>query len=169
MSKHYNNIGVKMKNKHILQEPFEEFKESEFADFEDEQAKTDLGKGLFWLVRTKQGSFQILCCKLLCFRDGVTIEEVETGFCENDGISHKDAWDKMQKDDTTKNKPYNYFPRGRVEIKKGKAIIYANPVLCNDSVINRIKESFGLTLSNGINKIKIKADNSRHYQFLMEI
>lgn len=158
-----------MKNKHILQEPFEEFSQSEFADFEDESAKTELGKGLFWLTRTKEGNFQILCCKLLCFRDGVTIEEVETGFCENDGISHERAWDKMQKDENTKNKPFNYFPRGRVQIKKGKATIFANPILCNDSVIDVVKESFGLTLENGINKIRVKADNSKHYQFLMEI
>ena len=158
-----------MKNKYIIKEPFEEFSQPEFADFEDDEAKAELGKGLFWLVRTKQGSFQILCCKLLCFRDGVTIEEVETGFCENDGISHMDAWDKMQKDENTKNKPYNYFPRGRVQIKKGKATIFANPILCNDSVIGIVKESFGLTLENGINKIRVKADNSKHYQFLMEV
>ena len=29
----------------------------------------------------------------------------------------------------TKNKPYNYYPRGRVEIKNGKVSIYMNPVL----------------------------------------
>ncbi len=158
-----------MKKQQIIEEPFEEFNQREFEDFDLESAKTDLGKGLFWLIKTKEGTFQILCCKLLCFRDGVTIEEVETGHCENDGISHEQAWTKMAKEENTKNKPYNYFPRGRVQIKKGKATIYANPVLCNDSIIKAIKESFGLTLDNGINKIRVKADNSKHYQFLMEI
>jgi very-short-patch-repair endonuclease len=86
----------------IIKEPFEEFNQPEFADFEDESAKTELGKGLFWLVKTKEGNFQILCCKLLCFRDGITLEEVERGFCENDGISHERAWDKMQKDERIK-------------------------------------------------------------------
>lgn len=28
-----------------------------------------------------------------------------------------------------------------------------------------LKESFGLTPENGINKIRLKADNSKHYQF----
>ena len=75
----------------------------------------------------------------------------------------------MQKDENTKNKPYNYFPRGRVQIKNGKAIIFANPLICAKPIMDVIIESFGLKKENGLTKIKIKADNSKHYQFLMEI
>ena len=71
--------------------------------------------------------------------------------------SHKDIWNicrgKIKKD-------WNYYPRGRVEIKTNKAIVYANP-LCFECINLRdmLKEKFNL----GETPIEFKADNSSHY------
>ena len=39
--------------------------------------------------------------------------------------SHKDVWKLVYGEH--KRSPWNYFPRGRVEIRNDKAIIFANP------------------------------------------
>lgn len=158
-----------MKKKQRIEEPFEEFEENEIEDITDQGFRSALGKGLFWYIKGIDGGGYILNFKMACFRDGVTTEEVESGFCETDGISHKDAWEKLKKDQDTKNKPYNYFPRGRVQIKKGVATICLTPELSHESFVEGIVASFGLTAENGISKIKVKPNHSRHYRFLMEI
>ena len=155
--------------KQMIEEPFEEFNENEIDDITDQGFRSVLGKGLFWFIKGIDGESYILNFKMACFRDGVTVEEVESGFCATDGISHKDAWEQLKKNQDTKGKSYNYFPRGRVQIKRGVATIYLNPVLNSECFINGLIESFGLRTDNGISKIKVKPDNSRHYQFLMEI
>jgi hypothetical protein len=158
-----------MKKKQIIEEPFEEFNENEIDDITDQGFRSVLGKGLFWFIKGVDGESYILNFKMACFRDGVTVEEVESGFCATDGISHKAAWEKLKKDQNTKNKPYNYFPRGRVQIKKGVATIYLTPELSHENFIQGLIASFGLTAENGISKIKVRPDYSKHYKFLMEI
>ena len=57
--------------------------------------------------------------------------------------------------------PWNYFPRGRVEISHGRAFLYMNPEIlnCND-YLERIREKFGI----GHLDIRVRIDNSAHYQ-----
>ena len=153
--------------KQIIEEPFEEFNENEIDDITDQGFRTELGKGLFWFIVGVDGESYILNFKMACFRDGVTIEEMETGVCKTDGISHKAAWEKLKKDQNTKNKPYNYFPRGRVQIKKGVATINLTPELSHGNFIQGLIASFGLTAENGISKIKVKPNHSRNYKFIM--
>ena len=40
--------------------------------------------------------------------------------------------------------PYNYFPRGRVELRHGKAVIYLNPTICTPEMYARIRQAFSL-------------------------
>ena len=138
-----------------------------FADFEEQEKRDTLGKGLFWLVKNDEEKFELFCVKMLCYRDGETLEKIETGECESEKLNHERAWSKLDKA-VTQGKPYNFYPRGRVQIKKGKATVYLNPILNDGSIVDKICRSFGLTKENGIVDIRIKNDNSRHYQFLME-
>ena len=141
--------------------------EEPFAEFEEQEKRDALGKGLFWLVKNDSEKFELFCIKILCYRDGETLEKVETGVCESEKFKHERAWEKLDKA-ITQGKPYNYYPRGRVEIKKGKATIFLNPALNEEPIVEKLCRSFGLTRENGIVDIRIKNDNSWHYRFLME-
>lgn len=73
--------------------------------------------------------------------------------------SHKEVWKFVCGEH--KRKPWNYFPRGRVEIKNQKAIIFANPdCFLFENFENEIRNKFNLENA----KIIFKADNSNHYQ-----
>lgn len=147
-------------------DPYEEEIESEIDEIKDESFRLALGKGLFWLVGN-ENKVHIEIFKMACFRDGVTEEEVATGKCETNNISHKKAWEKLKKDTITTGKPYNYFPRGRVKIKKGIATIYVSPVLYDEDFISEIVKSYGLNTDNGITRIKVKP--ILRYRYLMKI
>ena len=118
-------------------------------------------------MKNDSEKFELFCIKILCYRDGETLERIETGVCESEKLNHERAWAKLDKA-VTQGKPYNYYPRGRVEIKKGKATIFLNPALNEESIVEKICRSFGLTRENGLTDIRIKNDNSWHYRFLME-
>lgn len=61
------------------------------------------------------------------------------------------------------NKPYNYYPRGRVDFSnKGKPIVYMNPNI-DDSIIPEIKTEFGLR-----EEPTIRYDNSQHYKCYLD-
>ena len=73
--------------------------------------------------------------------------------------SHRDVWKLVCGEQ--KRKPWNYFPRGRVEIRNKKAIIFANPVCF-------LYKNFEIEIRNKFDlenaEIIFKADNSAHYQ-----
>lgn len=57
------------------------------------------------------------------------------------------------------NKPFNYYPRGRVEIaNSGRAVIYMNPNV-SDSLLPQIKQEFGI-----LTDPEIHMDYSNHYK-----
>lgn len=76
-------------------------------------------------------------------------------------FTHKKLWPEIS--GSYKKYPYNYFPRGRVEIdNKGRSVIYMNPNIPN-SAINEIKREFGIR-----NEPIIKYDNSSHYKCYLD-
>jgi len=81
---------------------------------------------------------------------------------EGMGFNHKSVWATLSKNET-ENKPYNYFPRGRVEIRNSKAIIYANANIADEKLKHWAIKEFGLTKENGIESILLKTDMSDHY------
>lgn len=61
----------------------------------------------------------------------------------------------------TGGNPYNYYPRGRVEIKRNRATVYLNPMLNQEEIIKKITSEFGLA---NVTDITVKCDGSKHYQ-----
>ena len=59
----------------------------------------------------------------------------------------------------TNNKSFDYYPRGRVEIKNGDKMLYLNPILYKEEVINYIKKEFHLT-----GFVKVIPDFHEHYK-----
>lgn len=88
-------------------------------------------EGVFWIIgKTKadlsRGEFEII------------------SFFERDA-AHVDVWERIkQQRPSFYGLGYEYFPRGRVWIKNGAAVIFLNPVLQNPKVIKKIKEFFEL-------------------------
>lgn len=102
-------------------------------------------RGVFWIIDDKLLSFPFT----KCYFEGVA----KSGNTYN----HKKLWPNVKPKGC--NHPYNYYPRGRVEITiKGKPIIYMNPTI-DESFIPEIKVQFGLS-----REPKIEYDHSEHYK-----
>lgn len=66
----------------------------------------------------------------------------------------------------TSRSPYNYYPRGRVEIGKNRATVYLNPVLNESKATEHIYREFGF--DSGNIPVRIIADGSVHYEYLID-
>lgn len=78
-----------------------------------------------------------------------------------DAYTHQKSWALLtEKRKELRRYAWNYFPRGRVEIRRGKAVIFMNPcILSCEDFLERLVERFRL---KGM-KVRVVADCSRHY------
>ena len=129
-----------------------------------------LSFGIFWIISDTEdlAEYKLLSFSVPCDVDGIPIDMPDIPLNSKSGTSynHKLIWNEHVKN-SLKHKSYNkkeysHYPRGRVEISKGKAIIYLNPFICREPFIREIKTEFGLC-ENNISGIRIVADNSAHY------
>lgn len=109
-------------------------------------------KGIFWF---KDG--EMLAVKVLCNSLGEPLEPCAFSSKSGKNFNHKKEWEHFHSP-----LPYNYYPRGRVEIANNKATVFLHPDLCDDPVKVAITDCFGL---NDI-KTQWKADGSKHYKSL---
>ncbi len=86
---------------------------------------------------------------------------------KQDNYNHKKMWESLNTKET-RNKCFDHYPRGRVEISSGKAVIYATPCICTEQIMDFIRNSFELTGDNGIQKIVVKPDHSEHYKCYLD-
>ena len=121
--------------------------------------KMELYKGIFWYIND-----HLLCRKVRCDSAGNPLESVDFTSKSGDNFNHKAEWQNMSKK-ITGGKPYNYYPRGRVEIKRNKATVYLNPVLNQEEIIAKILLEFDL---GNLTDITVKSDGSEHYKALAE-
>ena len=104
-------------------------------------------RGVFWIVDDKLLAFP--------FDDGATKGVAKSGNIFN----HKLLWEHIK----PCNKPYDYYPRGRVDFNaKGKAIIYINPNVEN-KYTSEIKAAFGIT-----SVPVLRYDYSEHYKCYLD-
>ncbi len=122
-----------------------------------------LYKGVFWVIENKIVSEKKPCDEL----GNLIPDENERSQEEVWSNNHKKIWSELPRM-VTRGKAYNYFPRGRVEIRKKKAIIFLNPCICHDRIIPKIKAEFGLNKNESLYDILVKADGSRHYKCYCE-
>lgn len=109
----------------------------------------EMSRGVFWIINDELLAFP--------FTDEYSEGIAKSGNTYN----HKKLWNEIKPKGC--NKPYNYYPRGRVEISnKGKPIIYMNPNV-DDSFIPLIRTEFGLRESP-----TIRYDNSQHYKCYLD-
>ena len=127
-----------------------------------------MSKGIFWFLCAvdQKGELrftgEILSLPVRCDEDGNPV--VSVSFNSKNGCSntHKASWWTVtagRKD--LRRIPWNHFPRGRVEISRGRALVFLNPrILGCGNYLERIMETFGIACLD----VKVKIDNSAHYQ-----
>ena len=132
---------------------------------ENRTVKKELCNGVFWV-----NDDVIISVKNPCNSDGKLIcadNESEEKLMRK-LANHKKLWEKFPHY-ITAGLPFNYLPRGRVEIRKGeKAIIFCSPHICTEETKQLMTEEFGLTAENGITHISLKADGSAHYRCALD-
>ncbi len=107
-------------------------------------------RGVFWVIENNE---------LLAFpfEEGTDIGLSKSG----DNYSHKLLWEHIKPKHC--NKPFDYYPRGRVEFSnKGKPIIYMNKNV-GEEMICPIMEAFDLTETPIIHY-----DGSKHYKCCLD-
>jgi len=135
-----------------------------------------LYSGIFWIITNNNNfdDYKILTFKMTYNKKIESTEIFYNKYNSKNGsnYNHKITWEnEVQNNPTHKlynKKPYNYYPRGRVELSSNKAIIYLNPHIIETFIIDEIKRKFGLTPEN-ILKCRIIADKSSHYFCWMDI
>lgn len=106
-------------------------------------------RGVFWVIDDELLAFP--------FIDYDTQGVAKSGNTYN----HKKLWPDVKPKGC--NKPYNYYPRGRVDFSnKGKPIVYMNPNV-PDGLISDIKVEFGLREAP-----IVRYDNSQHYKCYLD-
>ena len=105
----------------------------------------EMSRGVFWVIGDRLLSFPFY---------GGSCEGMATS---GNTYNHKKLWPHV-KPKGSADKPYNYYPRGRVDItNKGKPVIYLNPTI-EETFIPQIKVDFGLR-----EEPLIRYDHSNHY------
>lgn len=130
---------------------------------------TKLQRGIFWIKDVDNISSSNLYFTIPCDANGNNMYDSEIEFTSKSGISynHENTWKKLDSK-TTNNKPFNYYPRGRVEIRNNKAIIYCSPYIYGEELKKWCIDKFNLTSVNGIKKVTMNADNSQHYHCYLD-
>ncbi len=122
-------------------------------------------KGIFWCKGINENSPHLITVSVECSLSGECEEHVNFSSKSGKNFNHKKEWSKLDKK-VTEGYPYNYYPRGRVEIKNGKINIFLNPEINRDDVLDAILTTFDLKDIKS-EKIIVKSDGSNHYQYLM--
>lgn len=111
------------------------------------KASREETNGIFWVINGELYAFPF-------YQGEYTSGMANSGLTYN----HKRLWNDVAPR-KYKNKPFDYFPRGRVEFKSdGQPIIYMSPQIDEDMVYD-IKHEFGLRTDP-----IVIYDNSRHYK-----
>lgn len=122
-----------------------------------------LYKGIFWITDSERDKYIF---RIPCDVYGNVTGQAEFPLNSKDGTNynHKLLWSTLPKT-STGGKPFDYFPRGRVEIKSTKATVYLNPDINCDELQNFIIDRFGLKAEKGIKSVRFVSDGSDHYKY----
>lgn len=108
-------------------------------------------RGVFWVIDGKLLSFP--------FFSGT---DMIGGIAKSGNTyNHKKLWPDIKPKGC--NKPYNYYPRGRVEFTaRRKARIFVNPNV-DENIVREVKLDFGIT-----GPADVIYDNSEHYKCYLD-
>ncbi len=116
-------------------------------------------RGLFWLVENDI----LVAFKTACNTDGQPDDpQLPYNSRKGDSFTHKATWKEAAHNQPRgiRSKAWNYYPRGRVEIRSGKITVYHNPMLADPAFEQRIIDEFELLGHS----VRFVPDYSRHYK-----
>lgn len=122
-------------------------------------------KGIFWCMDFDTNHPKLIIAAVACDRNDLTNEAAAFSAKSGENFNHKAEWSKPDKR-ITREKPFNNYLRGRVEIKNGKATIFLNPDLHSEPVIRQIFDAFEIAANNGLKSIRVQRDGSWHYRYI---
>ena len=131
-----------------------------------------LYRGIFWIIDIDNIMKSKTYFLIPCDSDG-NINDPEFHISSSmssvgtDNYNHKKVWSCLPRS-MTHNKPFDYYPRGRVEIANGIAKVYHSAHIPQDELKQFVIDKFNLTSFNGIKKIKMIADGSDHYKCYLD-
>lgn len=108
-------------------------------------------------MTAKRGLIWYVDGELFCF----PVSGEEANMVSN---NHRRFWETLPHS-LTCGMPYNYFPRGRVELRCEKAMVYLHPTLCTPEIFARIRQAFSPPDEM---QVSFKADGSRHYRSIQK-
>lgn len=119
-----------------------------------------LSKGVFWVAD------RLYPFRIFCNERGDIVGQTQYPLNSKDGrnYNHKLLWGALPKTITC-GKQFDYFPRGRVEIKNAKATVYLNPDINTEEMQRVIVKEYGLSAENGIDCVRFVSDGSQHYKY----
>ena len=118
-----------------------------------------LYRGIFWikdLDNLEENKPYLLKIKINLEGDALSFD-LPLNSKDGNNYVHRFAWLMLPKN-LTKNKSFDYYPRGRVEIKNKKALLYINPILNEKKIIDYLKQECCL------DEVKIILDFHEHYK-----
>ena len=120
-------------------------------------------KGLFWVTNESDGR-RLITYAAECNANGTFLgDHPPFNSRKGDSFSHKESWESAAKDcpREIRNKSWDHYPRGCVEIKSGKVTVYHNLALTQwPDFEATILQEFKLVNF----PVKFMPDHSNHYQ-----
>jgi hypothetical protein len=137
-------------------------------------AEKQLCSGVFWILSDNNdlSNYKVLIFGIPCDTNGnpLNIHSIELNSKSGNTYNHKKLWEKEVKNNNEyrpyNKKEYNYYPRGRVEISHNRSVIFLNPNINKQEIIDELKSEFGLI--DNIPEIRIKNDGSIHYKCFLD-
>lgn len=120
-------------------------------------------KGIFWCANFDTEFPELITVSVVCDKNGNSKEPVQFSSKSGNNFNHRLEWERIDRK-ITKGQSFNYYPRGRVEIKNGKATAFLNPILNKECIVSKVIDEFGLKATE-LTDVRIKSDGSNHYHF----
>ena len=123
-------------------------------------------RGIFWIVdRHDLSKNKEYLFKIKTDKEGTVLEhDLPLNSRNGNNYAHKQTWKELPYV-LTRNKSFDYYPRGRVEIRKGKCRIYLNPNINRPEIVEYLINEFE---PNDFIQIEVIEDHSNHYKSEME-
>lgn len=117
-------------------------------------------RGIFWVEAESESELDaahIVAFAKPCNENGAFLDADGLSSVDGTDYNHKATWTTLPKS-ITHGKSFDYYPRGRVVIRNGKATIWLNKnILC---LADEIRHLFGLIDIPTV----VREDGSRHYK-----
>jgi len=112
-------------------------------------------KGIFWLVNE-----ELVSVKVPCDPQGKPLEPVTFSLKSGENFDHQTEWEKFPLE-LTQGKSFDYYPRGRVEIKNCKVTVYCHPKLTQNPYRGMIFREFN---TRGVPYTQFVVDGLSYYE-----